>query len=134
MLKQFAVFVLIAVTLVPVASAQTPPLPLCANFPPAQGGEMIPPPGAGYQVTLPSPGQYRWFTIPDSGLVVCHVESGSVVRFDFRTGRESSRQVGSPDGALVLDAIVASYRLTSPRMAPPATGDAGLASAARKGG
>jgi hypothetical protein len=69
-------------------------------------------------------------------LFVCHVPTNSSIRFDYRTGCELSRSVGSPGGAAVLDQIAAGGAGTCPPATttpsrpsprPPTTGDGGLA-------
>jgi hypothetical protein len=102
--------------------------------------------GLGLQdsaLTVPVPDDGTFLSLParpDEALVpslfICHVESGSSIVLDGRTGREVVRSVGDPSGAAVLDEIAANARveskvLTPPdpgasTMTPPMTGDAGL--------
>jgi hypothetical protein len=70
----------------------------------------------------------------DRILFICHVPTNSSIRFDYARGCELSRNVGSADGAAVLDEIASGGdgrcpTPLPPSTRPPSTGDAGLAQA-----
>jgi hypothetical protein len=75
---------------------------------------------------------------PGPALFICHVESGSSILIDARTGEELSRTVGDPSGCAVLDELAANARIEAvpdpipasgkglQPVTPPVTGSGGL--------
>lgn len=85
------------------------------------------------RVDVPSNGTY--FSLPRAPnvangpvLFICHVESGSSIALDARTGDEVARTVGDASGGVILDQLAANARVEpiAAPMTPPRTGDGGL--------
>ena len=92
-------------------------------------------------VTMPATGSYISLPAlneaPGPALFICHIESGSSIIIDARTGLEISRSLGDPSGGPLLDEIAANARVdevarptpapgNAQEMTPPRTGSGGL--------